>query len=120
VGGVNRVAVELDDGDIAFESRIQLSLSVDHRAIDGAAGCGRSSDVEGPDRRPGEPVRLSQLPIRQVAYFCADVRVAAAAHHDAFGSGPFFVADNIPLARSVHRGTERLLDHTSAYGRWAT
>jgi len=38
VGGVNRVAVELDDGDMAFESRIQLSLSVDHRAIDGAAG----------------------------------------------------------------------------------
>ncbi len=38
VGGINRVAVELDDGDLAFESRIQLSLSVDHRAIDGAAG----------------------------------------------------------------------------------
>ncbi len=38
VGGMNRVAVELDDGDWAFESRIQLSLSVDHRAIDGAAG----------------------------------------------------------------------------------
>jgi len=38
VGGVNRIAVEFDDGDIAFESRIQLSLSVDHRAIDGAAG----------------------------------------------------------------------------------
>jgi hypothetical protein len=61
---------------------------------------------------------LSQLPIRQVAYFCADARAAARAHHDAFGSGPFFVADNIPLARSVHRGTERLLDHTSAYGQW--
>lgn len=38
VGGVGRVAVEADNGDIAFESRIQLSLSVDHRAIDGAAG----------------------------------------------------------------------------------
>lgn len=61
---------------------------------------------------------MSKLPIRQVAYFCADVRAAAAAHHDAFGSGPYFVADNIPLARSVHRGTERLLDHTSAYGQW--
>jgi pyruvate dehydrogenase E2 component (dihydrolipoamide acetyltransferase) len=38
VGGVNKVAVELDNGDIAFESRIGLTLSVDHRAIDGAAG----------------------------------------------------------------------------------
>lgn len=61
---------------------------------------------------------IGHLPIRQVAYFCADVRAAARAHHEAFGSGPFFVADNIPLARSVHRGTERLLDHTSAYGQW--
>lgn len=61
---------------------------------------------------------MSPLPIRQVAYFCADARAAARAHHAAFGSGPFFVAENIPLARSVHRGTERLLDHTSAYGQW--
>jgi catechol 2,3-dioxygenase-like lactoylglutathione lyase family enzyme len=61
---------------------------------------------------------LTGLPIRQVAYFCADVRAAARAHHAAFGSGPFFVAENIPLARAVHRGTERLLDHTSAYGQW--
>lgn len=38
VGGVNRVAVEAANGDIAFESRIQLTMSVDHRAIDGAAG----------------------------------------------------------------------------------
>ncbi|MCW1382782.1 VOC family protein [Novosphingobium sp. KCTC 2891] len=58
------------------------------------------------------------LPIRQVAYFCADVRAAARAHHAAFGSGPFFVADNIPLARAVHRGVERVLDHSSAYGQW--
>lgn len=58
------------------------------------------------------------LPIRQVAYFCADVRAAALAHHAAFGSGPFFVADHIPLARAVHRGVERLLDHSSAYGQW--
>ena len=38
VGGVNRVAVETASGDIAFESRIQLTMSADHRAIDGAAG----------------------------------------------------------------------------------
>lgn len=61
---------------------------------------------------------MAQLPIRQVAYFCADVRQAARAHHAAFGSGPFFVADNIPLARAVHRGVERVVDHSSAYGQW--
>ncbi|NML93731.1 dihydrolipoamide acetyltransferase family protein [Novosphingobium olei] len=38
VGGVNKVAVELPNGDIGFESRIQFTMSVDHRAIDGAAG----------------------------------------------------------------------------------
>jgi len=47
VGGVNRVAVELDDGDFAFESRIQLSLSVDHRAIDGAAGAAFLQTLKG-------------------------------------------------------------------------
>ncbi|WP_068071683.1 VOC family protein [Novosphingobium lentum] len=57
-------------------------------------------------------------PIRQVAYFCADVRKAALAHHAAFGSGPYFVADNIPLRSALHRGVERPLDHTSAYGQW--
>ena len=58
------------------------------------------------------------LPIRQVAYFCADIRAAALAHHRQFGSGPYFVADNIPLAASVHRGVEQPFDHSSAYGQW--
>jgi hypothetical protein len=58
------------------------------------------------------------LLVRQIAYFCADVRAAALAHHAQFGSGPYFVADNIPLARAVHRGIERPLDHSSAYGQW--
>jgi catechol 2,3-dioxygenase-like lactoylglutathione lyase family enzyme len=58
------------------------------------------------------------LPIRQVAYYCADVRQAALAHHRRFGSGPFFVADHIALSSSVHRGVERAYDHSSAYGQW--
>ena len=57
-------------------------------------------------------------PIRQIAYFVPDVRAAALAHHEAFGSGPYFVADNIPLRRALHRGVERPLDHSSAYGQW--
>jgi catechol 2,3-dioxygenase-like lactoylglutathione lyase family enzyme len=59
-----------------------------------------------------------QRPVRQLAYFCADIRAAALAHHQAFGSGPYFVADNIPLASSVHRGVPQRFDHSSAYGQW--
>ncbi|WP_232493745.1 VOC family protein [Novosphingobium kaempferiae] len=58
------------------------------------------------------------LPIRQIAYFVPDVRASARAHCAAFGSGPYYVADNIPLVRAVHRGVERQLDHSSAYGQW--
>lgn len=62
--------------------------------------------------------KIPMLPIRQVAFFVEDVRAAARAHHETFGSGPYFVADNIPLARAVHRGVKRELDHSSAYGQW--
>jgi len=60
----------------------------------------------------------TNLPIRQIAYFVPDVRAAAQRHHDLFGSGPYYVAEHIPLASAVHRGTARELDHTSAYGQW--
>jgi hypothetical protein len=61
---------------------------------------------------------MAPLPIRQIAYFVPDVRAAARAHSAAFGSGPYYVADHIPLARALHRGTARDLDHSSAYGQW--
>jgi hypothetical protein len=58
------------------------------------------------------------LPIRQIAYFVGDVRAAALHHHTAFGSGPFFVAERIPLRVARHRGVDGTLVHTSAYGQW--
>jgi hypothetical protein len=61
---------------------------------------------------------MAPLPIRQIAYFVPDVRAAAQAHSAAFGSGPYYVADHIALTRAVHRGVERELDHSSAYGQW--
>jgi hypothetical protein len=61
---------------------------------------------------------MSTLPVRQVAYFVPDVRVAALRHHQLFGSGPYFVADNIPLRAATRRGVECMLDHSSAYGQW--
>jgi pyruvate dehydrogenase E2 component (dihydrolipoamide acetyltransferase) len=38
IGAASRQPVELGDDGIGFETRIALTLSVDHRAIDGAAG----------------------------------------------------------------------------------
>jgi hypothetical protein len=56
--------------------------------------------------------------IRQVAYFVPDVEDAARGHARLFGSGPYFVAEHIPLRKALHRGREAFLDHTSAYGQW--
>lgn len=61
---------------------------------------------------------MIRRPIRQIAYFVPDVRAAARAHHALFGSGPYFVAEHIPLRLAKHRGVDRSLDHSSAYGQW--
>ena len=51
VGAINKAAVEDGDG-IAFENRIALSLSVDHRAIDGAAAAGFMATLRGLIEQP--------------------------------------------------------------------
>jgi hypothetical protein len=61
---------------------------------------------------------MTGLPIRQIAYVVNDVRAAALAHHRLFGSGPYFVAEHIPLKTALHRGTPAPFDHSSAYGQW--
>jgi len=61
---------------------------------------------------------MMRLPVRQIAYFVADIRVAAERHSALFGSGPYFVAEHIPLRLSLHRGREAPVDHSSAYGQW--
>lgn len=58
------------------------------------------------------------LPIRQIAYFVADIEAAALAHHAAFGSGPYFLGRHVPLAWSEHCGVRVHHDHSSAYGQW--
>lgn len=57
-------------------------------------------------------------PVRQIAYFVPDIEAAARAHMAAFGSGPFYIAEHIPLTLSLHRGQPAELDHSSAYGQW--
>lgn len=58
------------------------------------------------------------LAVRQIAWFVPDILAAARAHHAAFGSGPYFLFEHVPLAWSEHRGTRVMHDHSSAYGQW--
>jgi hypothetical protein len=61
---------------------------------------------------------LADRAIRQVAYFVPDAAQAARAHSAMFGSGPYYVAEHIPLSLCRYRGREATLDHSSAYGQW--
>ncbi len=57
-------------------------------------------------------------PVRQIAYFVPDVIAAARSHARLFGSGPYYVAEHIPLTTCTYRGQPAELDHSSAYGQW--
>jgi len=59
-----------------------------------------------------------KYPVRQVAYYVPDARKAAQEHAAAFGSGPYYVAEHIPMHLARHRGQPGTFDHTSAYGQW--
>lgn len=61
---------------------------------------------------------LTDRAARQIAYFVPDVVAAARAHSALFGSGPYYVAEHIPLGLCRYRGREAELDHSSAYGQW--
>jgi len=63
-------------------------------------------------------MKVGDLRVRQIAWFVPDIEKAALAHHTAFGSGPFFVFQHVPLNWSEHRGQRVAHDHSSAYGQW--
>ena len=52
----------------------------------------------------------------QVAYHVPDPVEAAERCALEFGWGPFVLLEHVALERSLHRGTPRPFDHTSAYG----
>ena len=52
----------------------------------------------------------------QVAYHVPDPVAAAERCARDYGWGPFVLLEHITLERSLHRGTPRPFDHTSAYG----
>ncbi|WP_084399218.1 VOC family protein [Henriciella aquimarina] len=58
---------------------------------------------------------LKGHPIRQIAYVVDDIEAAARRHHDLFGSGPFFVAEDITVP-VTHRGKEIEFSHKAAFG----
>jgi len=54
----------------------------------------------------------------QIAYVVPDVRVAAREHAAIFGTGPFFVVDNIPLKFCKYRGKSCEWNHSAAFAQW--
>ncbi|QVL56055.1 MAG: 2-oxo acid dehydrogenase subunit E2 [Simkaniaceae bacterium] len=46
VGAINKKVVVLDDNSMAIRSMMNLSLSIDHRVIDGMYGCGFLAEVK--------------------------------------------------------------------------
>ena len=61
---------------------------------------------------------ITNQPFRQLAYVVPDIREAARQHSELFGSGPFFVAENIPFKSSVYRGKSMPFAHSAAFGQW--
>ena len=61
---------------------------------------------------------LTGKSICQIAYFVPDVRAAAKRHSELFGSGPFYVIENIEFATCLYRGQPSDWDHTIAIGQW--
>lgn len=57
-------------------------------------------------------------PYSQIAYFVPDVRAAAWEHHRMYGSGPFYVADNVQLPLCEYRGQPAVWNISSAFGQW--
>jgi len=70
------------------------------------------------NRRISEDAMLTGKSVCQIAYFVPDVRAAAKRHSELFGSGPFYVIENIEFATCLHRGKPSAWDHTIAIGQW--
>lgn len=61
---------------------------------------------------------LNGLAPCQIAYLVPDIRVAAERHAHTFGTGPFYVVDNIQLAYCEYRGRPGNWNHSACFGQW--
>ncbi|MES2493658.1 MAG: VOC family protein [Pseudomonadota bacterium] len=59
-----------------------------------------------------------RYPIRQVAYAVPDPAAAALRHAACHGSGPFYLAEHVPVSNYQHRGRPGEFDHSTAIGQW--
>ena len=62
---------------------------------------------------------LLNQPIRQIAYFVDDVRATVERHHKLFGSGPYFIMEDLRVP-ITYRGHDIELSHTAAFGQWGS
>jgi hypothetical protein len=104
------------DGSVGFETRLALTLSVDHRAIDGAAApsssprsrtCSKPPNACSPEHGDPMPQRgpLTDIgPIFQMAYLPADFDAAIDYWTRVVGAGPFFVMEGITLSDMTYLG----------------
>lgn len=61
---------------------------------------------------------ITNLPVIQIAYVVPDIRAACRQHAALFGTGPFYVASNIPFSSSRYRGKDASFNHSSAFSQW--
>ena len=61
---------------------------------------------------------LTGLTPCQIAYLVPDIRVAAERHARTFGTGPFYVVDNIKLMYCEYRGKPSNWDHSACFSQW--
>jgi hypothetical protein len=61
---------------------------------------------------------ITNLPVAQIAYVVPDIRKACVQHAELFGTGPFYIANNIPFSWSKYRGKDASFNHSSAFSQW--
>lgn len=61
---------------------------------------------------------ITREPVTQVAYVVPNIREACLRHASLFGTGPFFVADNIPFSSSNYRGKNTPFNQSAAFAQW--
>ncbi|MFW2830388.1 VOC family protein [Sphingomonas sp. ID0503] len=63
-------------------------------------------------------IMLKGQKLAQVAYCVPDVAAAAEQHSRLFGSGPFYLAEHVPIRSATYRGAPAEFDHSAAFGQW--
>lgn len=60
---------------------------------------------------------LGDNPVVQIGYYVPDVKQAVLQHSEIFGSGPFFLTENMK-SEVIYRGEKLNMDVSAAFGQW--